>query len=155
MIESKITLVNNGTGEGTVDKVIDVIPKGTIFEQEDNPDWTLDNDGNAIYNKKITLSENQMKEIEIVTENEEQTVVKTEIVPKCEEQIVVETETTSEKEEQTVIDTKDKLICPKCGASLVLRTAKKGNNMGEQFYGCTGFPKCRFILKIEEQTSQI
>ncbi len=65
-LKYKITLVNNGTGEGTVDKVIDVIPKGTIFEQEDNPDWTLDNDGNAIYNKKITLSENQMKEIEIV-----------------------------------------------------------------------------------------
>lgn len=65
-LKYKITLANNGTGEGTVDKVIDVIPKGTIFEQEDNPDWTLDNDGNAIYNKKITLSENQMKEIEIV-----------------------------------------------------------------------------------------
>ena len=103
----------------------------------------------------FTKYEELMKEIEIVTENEEQTVVKTEIVPKCEEQIVVETETTSEKEEQTVIDTKDKLICPKCGASLVLRTARKGNNVGEQFYGCTGFPKCRFILKIEEQTSQI
>lgn len=103
----------------------------------------------------FTKYEELMKEIEIVPENEERTVVKTKIVPKCEEQIVVETETTSEKEEQTVIDTKDKLICPKCGASLVLRTARKGNNVGEQFYGCTGFPKCRFILKIEEQTSQM
>lgn len=103
----------------------------------------------------FTKYEELMKEIEIVPENEEQTVVKTEIVPKCEEQIVVETETTSEKEEQTMIDTKNKLICPKCGASLVLRTARKGNNVGEQFYGCTGFPKCRFILKIEEQTSQM
>ncbi len=65
-IKYKITLVNNGTSEGIIDKVIDVVPKGTIFEQEDNPDWTLDNDGNAIYNKKITLSEKQMKEIEIV-----------------------------------------------------------------------------------------
>lgn len=65
-LKYKITLVNNGTGEGTVDKVIDIIPKGTIFEQEDNPNWTLDNDGNAIYNKKITLSENQMTEIEII-----------------------------------------------------------------------------------------
>lgn len=39
------------------------------------------------------------------------------------------------------------LICPKCGAKLVLRTAKKGDNIGQQFYGCSGFPKCRYILK--------
>ena len=33
-------------------------------------------------------------------------------------------------------------ICPKCGKTLVLRTAKKGDNMGNQFWGCSGFPKC-------------
>ena len=33
--------------------------------------------------------------------------------------------------------------CPKCGAALVLRTASKGANAGNQFYGCSGFPKCR------------
>ncbi len=36
-------------------------------------------------------------------------------------------------------------ICPKCGAKLVLRTAKKGANEGKQFYGCSNFPKCRYI----------
>ncbi len=35
--------------------------------------------------------------------------------------------------------------CPKCGAKLVLRTAKKGANAGNQFYGCSNFPKCRYI----------
>ena len=32
--------------------------------------------------------------------------------------------------------------CPKCGKPLVLRTAKKGANAGNQFWGCSGFPKC-------------
>lgn len=31
------------------------------------------------------------------------------------------------------------------GAKLILRTAKKGDNAGQQFYGCTAFPKCRYI----------
>jgi len=32
-------------------------------------------------------------------------------------------------------------ICPLCGADMVLRTAKKGNNIGEKFWGCSAFPK--------------
>lgn len=42
-----------------------------------------------------------------------------------------------------------KLICPKCGRELVLRTAKKGSNTGQQFYGCTSFPKCRYIQNVK------
>lgn len=38
--------------------------------------------------------------------------------------------------------------CPKCGSQLVLRTAKKGNNAGNQFYGCSNFPKCRYIQGV-------
>ena len=34
--------------------------------------------------------------------------------------------------------------CPRCGADLVLRTAKKGPNAGSQFYGCSNYPKCRY-----------
>lgn len=34
-------------------------------------------------------------------------------------------------------------ICSKCGASMVLRTAKKGNMVGSQFWGCSTYPKCR------------
>lgn len=33
-------------------------------------------------------------------------------------------------------------LCPKCGKPLILRTAKKGDNAGNQFWGCSGFPKC-------------
>lgn len=34
--------------------------------------------------------------------------------------------------------------CPKCGAALVLRTARSGPNAGGSFFGCSGFPKCRY-----------
>lgn len=39
-------------------------------------------------------------------------------------------------------------VCPRCGRPLVLRTAKKGANAGKQFYGCSGFPQCRYIQQL-------
>lgn len=39
-------------------------------------------------------------------------------------------------------------ICPKCGNKLVIRTATKGSNVGNKFYGCSGFPNCRYIENI-------
>lgn len=33
--------------------------------------------------------------------------------------------------------------CPKCSSNLTLRIAKKGANAGNQFWGCSTFPKCR------------
>lgn len=38
--------------------------------------------------------------------------------------------------------------CPKCGSSLVNRTARKGPNAGNQFLGCSGYPKCRFTKTL-------
>ncbi len=38
--------------------------------------------------------------------------------------------------------------CPWCGAQLVLRTAKKGSSAGHNFYGCSNFPKCKYIKNI-------
>ncbi|MDX9785841.1 MAG: NERD domain-containing protein [Desulfobacterales bacterium] len=35
-------------------------------------------------------------------------------------------------------------VCPKCGRGLVLRTVRKGPEIGSQFYGCSGFPQCHF-----------
>ena len=40
------------------------------------------------------------------------------------------------------------LVCPFCGKALVLRTAKKGPNTGKQFYGCVGFPNCRYVRNM-------
>ena len=33
--------------------------------------------------------------------------------------------------------------CPKCGASMVRRTAKQGANAGQAFWGCANYPACR------------
>lgn len=39
--------------------------------------------------------------------------------------------------------------CPKCGSPLALRTAKSGANAGSQFYGCTKYPACRYVAKLQ------
>jgi restriction system protein len=36
--------------------------------------------------------------------------------------------------------------CPKCGSTMVRRTATKGANAGNSFWGCSRFPSCRGIL---------
>ncbi|MCC5829300.1 MAG: topoisomerase DNA-binding C4 zinc finger domain-containing protein [Phycisphaeraceae bacterium] len=33
--------------------------------------------------------------------------------------------------------------CPKCGKPMAKRTARRGKNPGQSFWGCTGFPACR------------
>src|SRR5699024_9471119 len=38
--------------------------------------------------------------------------------------------------------------CPKCGSKMVLRTARKGANAGNQFWGCTAYPKCKAIQTV-------
>ncbi len=40
------------------------------------------------------------------------------------------------------------LKCPICNGDLVLRTATRGINAGKQFYGCSNYPKCKFIRNI-------
>jgi ssDNA-binding Zn-finger/Zn-ribbon topoisomerase 1 len=51
------------------------------------------------------------------------------------------------KEENPI--TKEK-ICPRCGNKLVLRTAKRGENVGNQFYGCSNYPKCRYVENCKD-----
>lgn len=34
-------------------------------------------------------------------------------------------------------------LCPKCAEHMVLRTARKGSNIGSDFWGCSRFPDCR------------
>jgi restriction system protein len=33
--------------------------------------------------------------------------------------------------------------CPRCAQAMVRRTAKKGANAGQQFWGCSDYPRCR------------
>ena len=43
------------------------------------------------------------------------------------------------------------LKCPKCNGELVLRTAKRGENKGNSFYGCSNYPKCKYIQEYTPQ----
>lgn len=45
-------------------------------------------------------------------------------------------------------------ICPRCGGSLILRVARKGANAGEQFYGCTNYPKCRYVCDVDTKVME-
>jgi restriction system protein len=38
--------------------------------------------------------------------------------------------------------------CPRCGGALVLRKAKRGGNAGTEFWGCSGFPQCRYTRDL-------
>lgn len=40
-------------------------------------------------------------------------------------------------------------LCPQCGGEMVLRTAKRGANQGEKFWGCPNYPQCRGTRKYE------
>lgn len=38
--------------------------------------------------------------------------------------------------------------CPKCGNNLLIRTVKTGTNAGHQFYGCSGYPNCKYTRNM-------
>lgn len=38
--------------------------------------------------------------------------------------------------------------CPKCGSRMVQRTAKRGENAGKRFWGCSTYPKCNGIRQL-------
>ena len=52
---------------------------------------------------------------------------------------------------KTVDEVKDEaqnMKCPKCGNELILRTAKRGVNTGNKFYGCSNYPKCKYVQEV-------
>lgn len=65
-----------------------------------------------------------------------------------ENEIISKVEITYEKNPKET-DAAAKLLCPKCGAKLVLREVKRGKNIGNSFYGCSNFPKCRYIKNLK------
>ncbi len=73
--------------------------------------------------------------------------------PPAEQSVVPDVPSVPEPPEPSDSETEEK-VCPRCGAKLTLRTAKRGNNAGNQFYGCSAFPKCRYIMNITNQTEE-
>ena len=50
---------------------------------------------------------------------------------------------------ELVTEKKKANLCPKCGSSLVIRMAKKGPNAGNEFWGCSGFLRCRYTAPMK------
>jgi restriction system protein len=46
--------------------------------------------------------------------------------------------------------TPDRPECPSCGKPMVLRRAKTGKNVGQEFWGCSMFPQCRGTRTCEQ-----
>ena len=40
------------------------------------------------------------------------------------------------------------ILCPKCNSEMVTRTAKRGQNAGNEFLACSSFPQCRFTKDL-------
>jgi very-short-patch-repair endonuclease len=62
---------------------------------------------------------------------------------------VEKTRATARTKARPIIMEGEAPICPKCGARMVLRTAKRGRRAGEQFYGCPNYPRCRAMAPVE------
>ncbi|WP_255612677.1 RecQ family ATP-dependent DNA helicase [Alcanivorax sp. 1008] len=45
--------------------------------------------------------------------------------------------------------------CPKCGSAMMLRMARKGQNAGNQFWGCTKYPGCKGTRHFEDGDSEL
>lgn len=45
--------------------------------------------------------------------------------------------------------------CPKCESKMVQRVSKKGASVGETFWGCSTFPKCRYVLPIASERMEL
>ena len=46
-----------------------------------------------------------------------------------------------------------KKVCPMCGSDMVLRKAKRGQYAGQQFWGCSRYPKCKGLLPYTPKPS--
>jgi len=56
--------------------------------------------------------------------------------------LIEEVQKFPKKTQQSVRETQD-ILCPLCGSTMILRTAKQGSTAGKKFWGCSNFPKCR------------
>jgi len=70
-----------------------------------------------------------------------------ELAKKCETQKDEPNKLIGETESEEIADRN----CPRCGAKLVMRIAKRGAHAGNHFWGCTAFPKCRYMEQITEE----
>lgn len=50
---------------------------------------------------------------------------------------------------ETEVDPDEEKICPQCGKKMAVRVARHGRGAGLRFWGCTGYPDCRYTESID------
>lgn len=45
-------------------------------------------------------------------------------------------------------------LCPKCGAPMLLRHARRGSLAGESFFGCSNYPHCSAVVPVKRVSEQ-
>lgn len=136
---------------------IKVIKRNKVYPTVKNiwdkkPDVLTDEQVEEVYNKleKMTHVDEATKaaHIENIEKNYKGVtkVQQTEFEDETPTQVVGDTKNETVVENEIITDALK--TCPKCGGTLILRTAKKGEHVGNQFYGCGNFPKCKYIENI-------
>lgn len=94
----------------------------------------------------VTMSQNQVEAIytKLYPFTQVSEDVKLKHIADIYEEQSKEYSNTKEPIPSTAMSTDGSRVCPKCGGNLVLRVSKKGAYAGNQFYGCSNFPKCRY-----------
>ena len=92
----------------------------------------------------LTSNENEMREWaeSLLALHKEQKVDYTEKYKK----VITKKQETAAKDE---FAKQQAIICPKCGAVMVKRRASKGSYVGNEFWGCSNYPKCKCIINID------
>ncbi len=57
--------------------------------------------------------------------------------------------TQDEEENAVEATTQAEPVCPTCNGAMIKRVSKKGKNVGNEFWGCQSFPKCRGVVAID------
>ena len=96
------------------------------------------------------LSESQIQELfdKLYPYTQVDAAVKLQHVENIEKKKETSTIVVQEEPAQAEMESGLKRKCPRCGGVLMLRTAMKGANAGNHFYGCSNYPKCRFVQNV-------
>jgi restriction system protein len=57
--------------------------------------------------------------------------------------MIQEVKSFNETAPRTVYEVRNAPTCPKCGSAMVRRSARRGSNAGQAFFGCSQYPACR------------
>ena len=85
----------------------------------------------------------------IVTHKKENSIEEKNTIEVKEEINIEETKKDENDNENNDKKIDKSLNCPLCASKLVLRISKRGINTGKNFYGCSNYPKCKYIKQIE------